>query len=152
MSRRAPGQDISSPAPLADRLFDCRVQTTALTAGLTDADATVQSMEDASPTKWHLAHTTWFFEEFVLAPYAPGYRSVNAQYRYLFNSYYDAVGPRHPRPLRGLLSRPTWMKLLIIGNASTTRSEDCWMAHCHSQHSTRSSSAFSTSSNIRSCC
>jgi ergothioneine biosynthesis protein EgtB len=112
MPRRTPGPDISSPGILADRLFDCRVQTTALTAGLTDADATVQSMEDASPTKWHLAHTTWFFEEFVLAPYAPGYRPVNAQYRYLFTSYYDAVGPRHPRPLRGLLSRPTLAEIV----------------------------------------
>ena len=111
MPRRVPGQDISSLAALADRLFRCRAQTTALTAGLTDADATVQSMEDASPTKWHLAHTTWFFEEFVLAPYVRDYRPVNAQYRYLFNSYYDAVGPRHPRPLRGLLSRPTLVEV-----------------------------------------
>jgi len=112
MPRRVPHQDILAPATLANRLFDCRTQTIALMAGLTDADATVQSMVDASPTKWHLAHTTWFFEEFVLVPYAPGYRPVNAQYRYLFNSYYDAVGPRHPRPLRGLLSRPTLVEVV----------------------------------------
>jgi ergothioneine biosynthesis protein EgtB len=63
-------------------------------------------MPDASPTKWHLAHTTWFFETFVLRPHAPGYRSFDPAYEYLFNSYYEAVGPRHPRPQRGMLSRP----------------------------------------------
>ena len=58
-------------------------------------------MPDASPTKWHLAHTTWFFETFVLAPFVPGYRAVDERYAYLFNSYYEAVGPRQPRPRRG---------------------------------------------------
>ncbi len=77
-----------------------------LAAPLSAEDQTVQSMPDASPTKWHLAHTTWFFETFVLRPHAPGYRVFDAAYEYLFNSYYEAVGPRHPRPQRGLLSRP----------------------------------------------
>ncbi len=68
----------------------------------------LQSMAfDASPTKWHLAHTTWFFETFVLAAFKPGYRAFDPSYAYLFNSYYEAAGPRHPRPQRGLISRPT---------------------------------------------
>jgi ergothioneine biosynthesis protein EgtB len=67
----------------------------------------VQSMPDASPTKWHLAHTTWFFEEFVLARFDPAHRWHDERWRFLFNSYYEAAGPRHPRPARGLLSRPS---------------------------------------------
>jgi ergothioneine biosynthesis protein EgtB len=63
-------------------------------------------MPDASPTKWHLAHTTWFFETFVLKPYAPRYQPFDPAYEYLFNSYYEAVGPRHPRPQRGMITRP----------------------------------------------
>jgi ergothioneine biosynthesis protein EgtB len=67
----------------------------------------LQSMPDASPTKWHRAHTTWFFETFLLLPHLPGYRAAHPAYGYLFNSYYEAVGPRHPRPERGMLSRPS---------------------------------------------
>ena len=72
---------------------------------LSAEDQTPQSMPDASPTKWHRAHTTWFFEEFVLRP-DPTYTEYDPSYRYLFNSYYEAVGPRHPRPQRGLVTRP----------------------------------------------
>ena len=83
-----------------------RSRTEALAAPLSAEDQTVQSMPDASPTKWHLAHTTWFFERFVLRPHAPQYRVFDPAYEYLFNSYYEAVGARHPRPQRGLITRP----------------------------------------------
>ena len=73
---------------------------------MTAEDQTIQSMPDASPTKWHRAHTTWFFETFVLAPNVSGYRTYADRYGYLFNSYYEAVGPRHARPARGMITRP----------------------------------------------
>jgi len=90
----------------ADRFLWVRRLTEDLAAPLSPEDQTVQSMPDASPTKWHLAHTTWFFETFVLRPYSGGYRVFDPSYEYLFNSYYEAVGPRHPRPQRGLITRP----------------------------------------------
>jgi ergothioneine biosynthesis protein EgtB len=79
---------------------------------LSAEDQTVQSMPDASPTKWHLAHTTWFFETFVLRPHARDYRVFDPAYEYLFNSYYEAVGPRHPRPQRGMITRPGVAEIL----------------------------------------
>jgi ergothioneine biosynthesis protein EgtB len=91
---------------LARRFASVRARTEALAAPLSPEDQTVQSMADASPTKWHRAHTSWFFETFLLQPLLPGYRAFDAAYAYLFNSYYEAVGPRFPRPERGLLSRP----------------------------------------------
>jgi ergothioneine biosynthesis protein EgtB len=84
-----------------------RESTEALAAPLSAEDQVVQSMPDVSPTKWHRAHTTWFFETFVLSPELAGYESPNAAYAYLFNSYYEQVGSRHPRSERGLISRPT---------------------------------------------
>lgn len=86
---------------------EVRGLTEALAAPLGPEDQTVQTMDDVSPTKWHRAHTTWFFETFVLEPHRPGYQVHNDAYGYLFNSYYEAVGSRHPRPQRGLLTRPT---------------------------------------------
>jgi len=85
---------------------DVRSLTEALATPLSAEDQTVQSMPDASPTKWHRAHTTWFFETFVLVPYARGYRLFDEAFGFIFNSYYESIGPRHPRPSRGVLSRP----------------------------------------------
>ncbi|CAH2600140.1 Ergothioneine biosynthesis protein EgtB [Rhodovastum atsumiense] len=84
-----------------------RGHTERLAAALTPEDQCVQSMPDASPVKWHRGHTTWFFEEFVLGPHAQGYAGFDAACRFLFNSYYDTVGPRQPRPRRGLITRPS---------------------------------------------
>jgi ergothioneine biosynthesis protein EgtB len=89
-----------------------RAATVELIAPLSPEDCQVQSMPDASPSKWHLAHTTWFFEQFVLEPWCPQYPVFDERFAYLFNSYYEAVGPRHPRPQRGLLTRPTLAEVL----------------------------------------
>jgi ergothioneine biosynthesis protein EgtB len=89
------------------RFETVRRESETLAAHLTPEDQAIQSMPDASPTKWHLAHTSWFFETFILKPLDPGYREFDPAFAYLFNSYYEAAGPRHPRPARGLLSRPT---------------------------------------------
>lgn len=88
-------------------LFDSvRRTTSALTASLSPEDTMLQSMEDASPAKWHLAHTTWFFEEFILKPRLANYQSPDDRFAYLFNSYYEQAGPRHARDKRGMISRP----------------------------------------------
>ena len=88
------------------RFAVCRARSEALATPLLPEDQVVQSMPDVSPTKWHLAHVTWFWETFLLAPHLAGYCVFDPAYNHLFNSYYEAVGPRHPRPARGLLSRP----------------------------------------------
>lgn len=99
---------LSPPAArLAERFSEVRTFTESLCAGLETEDYVVQSMEDVSPTKWHLAHTTWFWETFVLTPYAEGYELYDARYPFLFNSYYVQAGERHCRAQRGYLSRPT---------------------------------------------
>ena len=92
---------------LRDRFHQIRKFTNALCAGLEPEDCVVQSMPDVSPTKWHLAHTTWFFETFILKKFVPAYRAEIPEYAYLFNSYYNAAGDMHRRDLRGLISRPT---------------------------------------------
>ncbi|HEX3993394.1 MAG TPA: DinB family protein, partial [Acetobacteraceae bacterium] len=94
------------PASLEQRYATVRAHTEALAAHLTPEDQCVQSMPDASPAKWHRAHVTWFFEEFVLRASRENYRVFDEDFRFLFNSYYEAVGARHPRPMRGLLTRP----------------------------------------------
>lgn len=96
----------SSLSALRDRYLLTRAATETLAAPLSAEDQNLQSMMEASPTKWHRAHTTWFFETFVLLPHWPAYRAFDPAYAYLFNSYYEALGPRHARPLRGMLSRP----------------------------------------------
>jgi len=93
-------------ARLARRYHDVRAQTETLVAGLTAEDQNLQSMPEASPAKWHRAHTSWFFETFLLKPELPGYQPLDAHYEYLFNSYYNAVGEQYPRPKRALISRP----------------------------------------------
>lgn len=92
---------------LGERFREVRGQSERLCTPLAIEDYVVQSMPDVSPPKWHLAHTTWFWETFLLQPNVADYRPFHPRYNYLFNSYYEAVGKRHPRPERGLLSRPT---------------------------------------------
>ncbi|NIJ23807.1 ergothioneine biosynthesis protein EgtB [Sphingomonas japonica] len=94
------------PVGLADRFRSVRDLSAALVSRLSDADASVQSMADASPAKWHLAHTTWFFETFVLRDHVPGYVLHDARFPFLFNSYYEAEGQRHARDRRGMITRP----------------------------------------------
>jgi ergothioneine biosynthesis protein EgtB len=96
----------------AQRYLAVRAATRALAAPLSAEDCAIQSMPDASPTKWHLAHTTWFFETFILARHDPKREPFHPAFRVLFNSYYNAVGDKHPRPQRGLLSRPSLEEVL----------------------------------------
>ncbi len=92
---------------VAQRYAQVRAQSLALAEPLSEADAQVQSMPDVSPTKWHLAHVTWFFETFILERHERNFRPFHPRYRVLFNSYYNQVGEQHPRPERGLVSRPS---------------------------------------------
>jgi ergothioneine biosynthesis protein EgtB len=95
------------PATLADRLRETRRLSLELASPLSAEDMAVQAMEDASPTKWHLAHVTWFFETFILSEFIPGYRVFDEAFGFCFNSYYEALGPRQPRSARGVLTRPS---------------------------------------------
>ncbi len=104
--RRASDRAASSPA-LARAYAEVRGHTELLAEALSPEDQCVQSMPDASPAKWHRAHTTWFFETFVATPYIAGYTPFDPRFGFLFNSYYETVGARHPRPARGLLTRPS---------------------------------------------
>jgi dimethylhistidine N-methyltransferase len=101
-----PLRETPATYPLCQRYQGVRRRTDQLVAPLSAEDMVVQSMPDASPAKWHMAHTTWFFETFLLAPNLPDYTPFDPTFGYLFNSYYEAVGPRHPRPQRGLMTRP----------------------------------------------
>lgn len=100
------------PLILTERYQQVRRQSEDLASPLSEADAQLQSMADASPTKWHLAHTTWFFETFILGVHQPDYQCYNRQYNYLFNSYYNGIGEQYPRPRRGLISRPSLSEVL----------------------------------------
>lgn len=130
MPRSAPQgepSDDSGAAPAAS-FRATRALTEALARPLSDADATLQSMEDASPAKWHLAHTTWFWETFLLRDHAPGYRLYRDDWPFLFNSYYEAEGARISRAARGLLSRPTLAEVLewraLVNDAMTPLLDD----------------------------
>ncbi len=96
----------AAPSDLLEEYLRIRATTERLASVLSAEDQTVQTMPDVSPTKWHRAHVTWFFETFVLGEYEQGYHAFDDAYAYIFNSYYEAMGARHPRPERGLLSRP----------------------------------------------
>ncbi|OJT97081.1 MAG: sulfatase maturase [Alphaproteobacteria bacterium 65-7] len=102
---------LSQEADLTERYAAVRAHSLALAASLSPEDCAVQSMPDASPIKWHLAHTSWFFETVILSRRS-GYRPFDARFAYLFNSYYEALGPRHPRPRRGLITRPALDEVL----------------------------------------
>ena len=104
-------QATSRAEDLSNRFRDVRGATEALAGRLSEADQCIQSMPDASPAKWHRAHTTWFFEQFVLVPYVDDYQVFDPAFGFLFNSYYEAMGPRHPRPFRGLLTRPSALEV-----------------------------------------
>src|SRR6185295_8666832 len=105
--RSQPSPAASPGLTLLGRFRQVRAATESLCRPLATDDYSIQSMPDASPAKWHLAHTSWFFEEFVLKAAIEGYAAFDAAFGFLFNSYYESVGPRHSRPERGLLSRPT---------------------------------------------
>jgi ergothioneine biosynthesis protein EgtB len=108
----ASGRAEAAHSPLSDRYRRIRGLSEALCAPLAVEDYVVQTMADISPPKWNLAHTSWFFETFLLKPSLPGYREFHPLYNYLFNSYYEAVGERHPRAERGMLSRPAVTEVL----------------------------------------
>ncbi len=111
-----PAQTTTTPpidrSALLARYHDVRRTTERLCRPLGAEDHVVQAMPDVSPTKWHLAHVSWFFETFLLAPHLPGYAPLNPAYRVLFNSYYNGIGPQFARPDRGHLSRPTVAEVL----------------------------------------
>ena len=109
------------------QFFAVRALSVALVAPLSDADASAQSMPDASPAKWHLAHTSWFLETFVLAG-MPGYRLFDDRFGFLFNSYYEAVGARQARDRRGLITRPSLEDVLAYRGHVDAALERCWEA------------------------
>ncbi|MRD46550.1 ergothioneine biosynthesis protein EgtB [Caenimonas koreensis DSM 17982] len=128
--------DLPGRHGLLQRFAAVRAHSLAITSGLTPEDQCVQSMPDASPTKWHLAHTSWFFEAVVLSQHAAGYRAFDQRFFHLFNSYYEALGPRHPRAQRGLLTRPAHDEVLAyrmhvdaaMQALIETASHDTWLA------------------------
>src|SRR3546814_19113414 len=129
----APTEDARHGTPtLAERYRAVRARSIALAAPLSAEDAIVQSMPDASPAKWHLAHTTWFFERFVLGA-RDGYAPVDPQWDYLFNSYYNSVGPMHARPRRGLVSRPSLIEVRVYRRTEERGGGEEWVGKCRSR-------------------
>jgi ergothioneine biosynthesis protein EgtB len=115
---------------LIDTFAVLRDQTEHLVSRLSEEDQCVQSMPDASPIKWHLGHTSWFFETVVLLPHCDGYQTFSEPFAYLFNSYYESLGPRQPRPHRGLITRPSLSEVMAY-RAHVTRAMMTWMAQSH---------------------
>ncbi|MEO1490236.1 MAG: DinB family protein, partial [Pseudomonadota bacterium] len=112
LSKSQPSSARADGQTLLERFAATRQLSEALVESLSEADATLQSMEDASPAKWHLAHTTWFWETFLLREYAADYRIFDDRYPFLFNSYYEAKGARIARDQRGMLSRPSLAEIM----------------------------------------
>lgn len=108
------------------RIQSTRKRTLSLIDPLTEADCVVQSMPDASPTKWHLAHTTWFFETFILEKFEENFQAFHPAFRVLFNSYYNGIGEKHPRPKRGLLTRPDLAEVLAYRHQVDQRLAALW--------------------------
>lgn len=124
-----PSDSAGARTSLAQAVLKVREYTAALAASLSAEDQCVQSMPDASPVKWHLAHTTWFFEVLVLQACCPDYQAFDARFFYLFNSYYEALGPRHARHQRGLLTRPGVADIMAY-RAHVDAALQQFMAHC----------------------
>ena len=149
-------EDATRLGALPDRLRATRRHSLGLAAPLTPEDQVVQASDDASPTKWHLAHVTWFFETFLLKPYLPTYRLFDERFPYCFNSYYEAEGARHPRGARGHLTRPRHDEVLALPRPTSTRVS----THCSPTRErcailkwqSWSRSASTTSSSTRNCC
>ena len=135
---------------------EVRSHTERLAAPLSPEDQTVQSMPDVSPTKWHRAHVTWFFETFVLADHEQGFAPFQDKYWFLFNSYYEAVGPRYARAQRGVISRPGVHDVGRLPRATWTPACATWSARLTRARSTSwrapSISGSTTSNSTRSCC
>jgi ergothioneine biosynthesis protein EgtB len=125
--------EAASADEMARRYESVRAQTQALATPLSEADCQAQSMPDASPIKWHLAHTTWFLETFVLEAHEPEFAAFNPAFRVLFNSYYQAVGAQHPRPQRGLITRPDLAQVLAYRAVVDERVQALWRSHPSSE-------------------
>ena len=122
-------QSFASSTALAQRFCHVRAQTERLAAPLSPEDCQLQSMLDASPTKWHLAHLTWFFETFVLEQYEANFKPFDASFRVLYNSYYNGIGAKYPRTQRGLVSRPTLAQVLRYRAAVDERVQAAMARH-----------------------
>ena len=129
MQAQSAPQPLAAPTDLAKHFADVRQQTERLAAPLSAEDCQLQSMPDASPTKWHLAHLTWFFETFVLERYEANFKPFDASFRVLYNSYYNGIGAKYPRAQRGLVSRPTLAQVLGYRAAVDARVQAVLVQH-----------------------
>ncbi len=134
---------------LSQRFRKVRSYSQRLAEPLSAEDRLAQSMPDCSPTKWHLAHTTWFFETFILTPNVDGYAPFDPAFGYLFNSYYEALGARHPRPARGLVTRPSSREVTAYRDHVDREMERLMSRGVGPERATSSCSASRTKSNIR---